>query len=590
MDERTLKKINRKIKRSEEILMKHQHIKTIVEPSNSLFVSNGGFGCGFTRETLADIFGAFGSLEAIVLLPGEPHSFVAFKDKADAVSAMNGVSGQRLKSGHVLFLAYIANSDLPSPPIIREVWPPGLVLLEDFLTEEEEAQLLTAVNCEDVKDEKAVLKHRKVKHYGYEFVYGSNTIDRSQKLEEDIPDVCLPHLQKLVALGHLARIPDQLTVNHYLPGHGIPPHIDTHSACEDGIVSISLGSQVLMDFYHAEDAELCASVLLPPRSALVMLGESRYLWKHGITPRKTDIVRSKIGDQLTLHQRSTRVSLTFRMVRDGECHCEYKNQCDSQQNIKSFTKDFVNNDEAEQLEKKYVNQVYEDIAHHFSSTRYKPWPQVAAFLASVEPGSLVLDVGCGNGKNMKLSNGCYEVGCDASSNLALVCQERGMEVLVADCLHLPFRDNCADALISIAVIHHMATRARRIEALRELARVLKPGGRALVYVWAFEQENEETGTASKYISRREDKSACLPKEQVLEVGSGGASLPVHRNKTDFRTQDVLVPWKKNQGEDVCHRFYHVFVRGELEGLVGEAGARVVRSYYDEGNWCAVITK
>ena len=40
--------------------------------------------------------------------------------------------------------------------------------------------------------------------------------------------------------------PDQMTVNEYKPGHGIPPHIDTHSAFEDGIVSVSLGSQVFV--------------------------------------------------------------------------------------------------------------------------------------------------------------------------------------------------------------------------------------------------------------------------------------------------------------------------------------------------------
>ena len=36
--------------------------------------------------------------------------------------------------------------------------------------------------------------------------------------------------------------PDQVTVNEYLPGQGIAPHVDTHSAFEDGIASLSLGS------------------------------------------------------------------------------------------------------------------------------------------------------------------------------------------------------------------------------------------------------------------------------------------------------------------------------------------------------------
>ena len=44
-----------------------------------------------------------------------------------------------------------------------------------------------------------------------------------------------------------------------------------------------------------------------------------------------------------------------------------------------------------------------------------------------------------------------------------------------------------DAVISIAVIHHISTPERRLEALRELYRVARPGGVILVYVWSFEE-------------------------------------------------------------------------------------------------------
>lgn len=50
------------------------------------------------------------------------------------------------------------------------------------------------------------------------------------------------------------------------------------------------------------------------------------------------------------------------------------------------------------MERKYVYEIYEKIAPHFSSTRYKPWPKIEAFLKGLEKGSVVADVGCGNGK------------------------------------------------------------------------------------------------------------------------------------------------------------------------------------------------
>lgn len=77
-----------------------------------------------------------------------------------------------------------------------------------------------------------------------------------------------------MAEGYIKHKPDQLTVNQYEPGSGIPAHVDTHSAFEDEI----LGSDVVMDFKHPDGVTV--QVTLPRRSLLVMGGESRYLWTH----------------------------------------------------------------------------------------------------------------------------------------------------------------------------------------------------------------------------------------------------------------------------------------------------------------------
>lgn len=54
--------------------------------------------------------------------------------------------------------------------------------------------------------------------------------------------------------------------------------------------------------------------------------------------------------------------------------------------------------DAARLEEEYVHAVYNSIAPHFSSTRHSPWPRVCHFLSSLTPGSMLADVGCGNGK------------------------------------------------------------------------------------------------------------------------------------------------------------------------------------------------
>jgi SAM-dependent methyltransferase len=59
---------------------------------------------------------------------------------------------------------------------------------------------------------------------------------------------------------------------------------------------------------------------------------------------------------------------------------------------------------------------------------------------------------------------------------------------VADGLSLPYRPGSFDAVLCIAVLHHLSSEARRAKLLAQLAALLRPGGRALVTVWATEQE------------------------------------------------------------------------------------------------------
>ncbi|ALC46751.1 CG42261 [Drosophila busckii] len=63
------------------------------------------------------------------------------------------------------------------------------------------------------------------------------------------------------------------------------------------------------------------------------------------------------------------------------------------------------------------------------------------------------------------------------------------KVALCDNLELPFRDDSFDAVLSLAVVHHFATTERRVRALRELARILRIGGRVVITVWALEQRH-----------------------------------------------------------------------------------------------------
>ncbi|XP_029664488.1 uncharacterized protein LOC115236279 [Formica exsecta] len=154
------------------------------------------------------------------------------------------------------------------------------------------------------------------------------------------------------------------------------------------------------------------------------------------------------------------------------------------------------------LEQAYVHEVYEQCAE--KTTQSKHWPRVYQFLQELEPGALVCDIGCGNGKYLSVNHSVFKIGVDRCKRFTDIAREKENEVLICDNLALPFREESFDAVLSIAVVHHFATTERRVHALKELARILRIGGRLVISVWAMEQK--------------------------------------HRK---FESQDVLIPWPKS---------------------------------------------
>lgn len=77
------------------------------------------------------------------------------------------------------------------------------------------------------------------------------------------------------------------------------------------------------------------------------------------------------------------------------------------------------------LERAYVHDVYENCEEPCGSIR----PKVAQFLAGLDPGSMVCDVGCGNGRYLAACNPLiYTVGIDRCYRLAKVTKSKGGEV------------------------------------------------------------------------------------------------------------------------------------------------------------------
>ncbi|XP_067039363.1 probable tRNA methyltransferase 9B isoform X1 [Acropora muricata] len=179
----------------------------------------------------------------------------------------------------------------------------------------------------------------------------------------------------------------------------------------------------------------------------------------------------------------------------------------------------------EELEKHHVRDVYDKIAPHFAGYSHKAWPRVEEFLLSLPAGSLIADVGCGTGKYLGLALDSFVIGSDSCEEFAEIAMQRGHNVVACDNQSLPFRESCFDAVISVGVIHHFASGKRRSKALEELYRILRPGGRMLVYVWAFEQEQRKFDgqdvlvpykhfQRNKVLARRSLSAPVSPRQQA----------------------------------------------------------------------------
>ncbi|EGX91570.1 Oxoglutarate/iron-dependent oxygenase [Cordyceps militaris CM01] len=197
--------------------------------------------------------------------------------------------------------------------------PAGLLIHKDFISPAQEAALIQLFQTELTWPER---KGRRSLHYGYTFSYRTFAVDL------DVPYAPFPGW--LTALlpsdeaGGPRRPPDQVCVQHYPPGTGIPPHADTHGAFDDRLYALSLGAPVVMQFGRAGGRRVDVDVA--PRSMMLMRGDARLHWTHGIRARKTDTlgeVRRPRGD---------RWSITYRWLRaGGECECGDEALCDTAQ-------------------------------------------------------------------------------------------------------------------------------------------------------------------------------------------------------------------------------------------------------------------
>lgn len=146
------------------------------------------------------------------------------------------------------------------------------------------------------------------------------------------------------------------------------------------------------------------------------------------------------------------------------------------------------------LEQAYVHDVYAAISTGDSastrgttSTPPAVHAQVKQFVVEqFEAGSLLLDIGCSDGKYLNLNPDVVVFGLEhceewfSSSSSSEAVEKNSL--VVGDVMYLPFRNELFDGVLCCSVLHHLSSSERRINALKEIVRIMKVGGKVMLTV------------------------------------------------------------------------------------------------------------
>jgi alkylated DNA repair dioxygenase AlkB len=177
--------------------------------------------------------------------------------------------------------------------------PGGLVYEDEFISEEEERELLGFVRSLELHP---VVMHdqpsrRLVRHFGYGYDYDSWRVREVEPIPEELEDL-RRETERFASAPEGAFV--EALVSYYPPGAGINWHRDA-GAFAGQVVGVSLGAACLLQLRRGSgEQRRVYELVLAPRSVYLLSGAARSLWQHHVPPVKTE-----------------RYSLTFRALRQS---------------------------------------------------------------------------------------------------------------------------------------------------------------------------------------------------------------------------------------------------------------------------------
>lgn len=186
------------------------------EPSTSIWIYHFGNGDEDDQKWIKEYFNSFGECK-VFMFPGISYGFIEFKEIKDAEKIIHASDEAEIKpesnlnpkgsnfpikptythSEHDIkfssgerkvFVFYSKiplievneNNNSTFPIASYKIDIQGLYVIDDFISEDEEKTMINNIDS----FEWTKLSHRRVQHYGYEFIYGANNVNKNKKIGE----------------------------------------------------------------------------------------------------------------------------------------------------------------------------------------------------------------------------------------------------------------------------------------------------------------------------------------------------------------------------------------------------------------------
>lgn len=133
-------------------------------------------------------------------------------------------------------------------------------------------------------------------------------------------------------------------------------------------------------------------------------------------------------------------------------------------------------------------EVWDNIAESWSERRKETGPRIIEFVKKAKGN--FLDLGCGSGRNLVKNNNIIFYLADFSQKMLKLAEKKAKslklkyKIVKSDASKLEFSDKFFDDALYIATLHCLDKKKRQ-KSLKELYRVLKKKGKAIISVWSI---------------------------------------------------------------------------------------------------------